>query len=451
MWLQSAVPAGFDGVTYAESGWTVCESAISAAIKHGTRRLDLQKRTAEATAVVAHDGTAGIGSAAGSTSGTLPSTLPSGDGEGRDASPAYSGGYWKPSRRLEHVCASKRPAPMLPEAASALFQTTLRFTEPRDADVVSEVYRSFFESVVCHANTLCFASLGWGVAEATALAAALPRFRALTSLDVSHNALGADGGSALCACIGAMPHLSTLNVSETDLGAAGGHALATAIIASASLTSVDASMNIGGARLGEAVAFGVAMAGAIAQSVCLVHLSLSSNNLGDGESDYVRAEEVQVPPACSGGDGVGEGGSGGGGDGGGGVVGVGRGVVYQGRTLLVTVAHGGELKLRPSPPDLSAVSAIAQAISASPSLTSIDLAENQLGAAGGRLAALWLAKATAPLTRVDMRENYLGDVCITAAEGGSKLRWDSGNGEEVEAVLRAAVQGREPACVLLCD
>lgn len=47
-------------------------------------------------------------------------------------------------------------------------------------------------------------------------------------------------------------------------------------------------------RLAEGASFGRTLAAALRQSATLTSLNLSSNNLGDGESDYVHFETVQV-------------------------------------------------------------------------------------------------------------------------------------------------------------
>lgn len=160
----------------------------------------------------------------------------------------YAGGFWRPSRRLEHVCAARRPAPLLPEAAASLLQSSKAFSNTADAQTVSEVYRHFFEAVAGSAATLEFATLGWGVAEAAALALALPRFSSLTSLDVSHNAIGPEGAKALGPTLGRMPRLSELNLSECGLGAEGAAAIAAALGESTSLASVHLAMNVGRSR-----------------------------------------------------------------------------------------------------------------------------------------------------------------------------------------------------------
>lgn len=73
--MQSALPAGFGGVGYGESGFCFAESAISAVVKRGTRRLDLALRTPEAVV-------AGGAASSDESDGR--------NAEGRDASPAYT-------------------------------------------------------------------------------------------------------------------------------------------------------------------------------------------------------------------------------------------------------------------------------------------------------------------------------------------------------------------------
>ena len=86
---------------------------------------------------------------------------------------------------------------------------------------------------------------------------------------------------------------------------------------------------------------------------------------------------------------------------------------------------------------------------ASPSLTSVDLAENQLGADGARVLAASLASArlAAPprrLRRVDLRENYLDEAY--AVDGRGVLARTSDY--EAEDALKDAVRGLEVEVVL---
>ena len=69
------------------------------------------------------------------------------------------------------------------------------------------LYAAFFDEVV-RATELNFRAVGWTGAEAAALCEALPRFRALTSLDVSENELGDEGVGAVCQTLQTAAELS---------------------------------------------------------------------------------------------------------------------------------------------------------------------------------------------------------------------------------------------------
>ena len=371
-WMQSTVPEGFTGVPYDSSGWTFIEAAISAAVKPGAKRLDLGLRTESVSNLTA------------------------------ESRACYSGGYFKPANRLDTVCAAKRTVPLLPEAADKLLHTVKAFTVPADADVVSRVYRGFFEDVATTVERLDFPTLSWGLSEAKSLAQTLPRFLQLSSLDVSHNDLGAEGGVALAPALTACTRLRSLNLAECNLGALGGAAIARAVGTHPVLTSLDVSLNVNDECLADGSPFGVAIAAALCQSTSLRSVNLSSNCLGDGETTWLSVQAVE-----SGATPIREGAR----------------VAHQGRQMIVTdyVERSSELKMRPASPSLAGCVAIAKALVASPSLTAVDLAENQLGPEGAvAFAAVFVEAASTSedrekkrhatrLASLDLRENYFED------------------------------------------
>ena len=437
VWMQSAVPGGFSGATYDASGFCFCEAATSAVVKSHARRLDIGRRTPDATAA----GTLGArgGASAACAPGGTERAVSGDERTGRDASAAYAGGYWKPSRRLEHVCSTHRPPPLLPDAADALFREAKAFSDPADAAVVSRVYRTFFGAVSVSATSLSFSTLSWTAAEATALSAALPHFTALTSLDVAHNPIGPEGAVALATALEELPRLRTLDLSETSMGAVGVEVIARALETTPSLTELNLSMCVEDASLADGPAVATALAAALAHCSSLTCLRLSSNNLGDGESGYLPASAVE-----------------------GGPIEVGARVAHLGRAVVVTHWDGTEVKVCPLAPDLSGLDALARAMLASRSLTSIDLAENQIGSGGAALLAECLrqacdeasqaaaeagassraaaeagASSRAPplrLRRVDVRENYLVEARAPDAHGLLRTTHD----EQAVAALRDA-------------
>ena len=183
------------------------------------------------------------------------------------------------------------------------------------------------------------------------------------------------------------------------------------------------------ANLADGPAVASAVAAALARCSSLTCLRLSSNNLGDGESGYLPASAVE-----------------------GGPIEVGARVAHLGRAVVVTHWDGTEVKVCPLAPDLSGLDALARAMLASRSLTSIDLAENQIGSGGAALLAECLrqacdeasqaaaeagASSRAPplrLRRVDVRENYLDEARAPDAHGLLRTTHD----EQAVAALRDA-------------
>ena len=110
---------------------------------------------------------------------------------------------------------------------AALLQTEKNFTNSADIGQVAALYAAFFAKVTS-VRSLDFRGLGWEDAEAIALAAVLPRFGALTSLDVSENRLGQTAAKALA------PGIIDGDMKMVDLS--GVRALADSLAAMPSLT-----------------------------------------------------------------------------------------------------------------------------------------------------------------------------------------------------------------------
>lgn len=126
------------------------------------------------------------------------------------------GGGWVPETKLESVCAATRDPPMTPREF-CLELAKKRFTNGSDGSVVEKLYSSFFDSAAPAATKLNFSDVSWGggtaevpsfpstdesaaeeaaavpVSKIRKLAAVLPRFTALTALDLSKNTLGSEG------------------------------------------------------------------------------------------------------------------------------------------------------------------------------------------------------------------------------------------------------------------
>ena len=138
------------------------ESSISAGVKLGSRRLNLGLRTEDALRF------------------------------------AYGGSSWPQDMRLDAVCAARRPVPLSPEGVAELLRSgAKKFTNAADVEVVAELYRDFFGSVASTVPRLDFSGLQWTDEEAVGLGSLLPRYSALTSVDLSKNRVGGAGAAAI--------------------------------------------------------------------------------------------------------------------------------------------------------------------------------------------------------------------------------------------------------------
>mgnify|MGYP000891179279 CR=1 FL=1 len=162
------------------------------------------------------------------------------------------------------------------------------------------------------------------------------------------------------------------------------------------------------ANLVDGPAVASAVAAALARCSSLTCLRLSSNNLGDGESGYLPASAVE-----------------------GGPIEVGARVAHLGRAVVVTHWDGTEVKVCPLAPDLSGLDALARAMLASRSLTSIDLAENQIGSGGAALLAECLRQAC-------------DEASQAAAEAGASSRAAAEAGASSRAAAEAGASSRAP-------
>ena len=175
-WMQSELPEGFafepfvdeqtgetrtPAQTYHDSGWCFVEAAISAAIKPAVQRLDLALRTEKA--------------------------MECAYGPDEPGNPDY---------RLTHACMRGRPPPPSPERVAHLLETEKQFTNRSDTGKVAQLYAAFFGEIV-KVESLHFRRVEWGDAEAIEMAAVLPRFPALTALDVGENKIGYEGAKAI--------------------------------------------------------------------------------------------------------------------------------------------------------------------------------------------------------------------------------------------------------------
>lgn len=119
--------------------------------------------------------------------------------------------------------------------------------------------------------------------------------KSLTSINLSYNNLGSEGGKAIAQGISVSKSLTEINLGGNNLGPEGAKALGPAISVSKSLTSIDLSENISFSDRAQAPAFAKAIAEGIAVSKSLTSIDLSANWLGqEGNNAIAEAWEANT-------------------------------------------------------------------------------------------------------------------------------------------------------------
>lgn len=98
------------------------------------------------------------------------------------------------------LCVSQRPPPASPSSIAEMLYA-MPFYSPADREQAIAVYAHLFEIVAAQTDVLLFGGMHWGEAEAAMLAHALPYFKRLSYLDVSHNPLGEEAVEWLAAAL----------------------------------------------------------------------------------------------------------------------------------------------------------------------------------------------------------------------------------------------------------
>ena len=184
--VQSKLPRGFSGTTYEQSGWVrsaqatrlvspgsdsalvrqcFVEASLSSTLKSVQRRVDIGAFTEKAL-----------------------------------FSPLVQ---WA----MEKSATGTRPPIRHPDQVAEMLETKTFFARA-DVATVAKLYRDFFEAVAPWCDRLELQGLGWGVAEAGELAAALPSFARLSVLNLSANNLRAEGLRMLVGWMGASASLT---------------------------------------------------------------------------------------------------------------------------------------------------------------------------------------------------------------------------------------------------
>ena len=107
---------------------------------------------------------------------------------------------WWVDDNMQRCASGTRPPLRLPDRVAELLEEKVFFARA-DVATVAGLYRDFFEAVVPACRELQLSGLGWGVAEATELTAALPAFTNLATLNLSYNRFGAEGCKLLASVL----------------------------------------------------------------------------------------------------------------------------------------------------------------------------------------------------------------------------------------------------------
>ena len=201
-WVQPQLPEGFDGTSYADSGWCFVEASLSSVIKGAAKRVDLGKFTADEL---------------------------------------FDPGVFL---AIEKCASGTRPPVCLPSRVGSMLQEKSFFARA-DVDTVAKLYRDFFEAVVPWRRELVLSRLQWGPAEAMELAEALPSFVRLSTLNLNGNQIKDEGFGAICEAVQSNKEtkLATLWIGDNGIGPAGAKSLAALVAASPSLSLLYASGN----------------------------------------------------------------------------------------------------------------------------------------------------------------------------------------------------------------
>ena len=124
-------------------------------------------------------------------------------------------------------CRAGRAPPLAPAEFAARLETKSFTSKKADLAIVTGIYERAFEQRVGAAETLFYYGIGWGDAEAAALARALGAAAACRELFLIGNAIGDAGAAALAAALreGAAPKLERIGLYRNPASAAAVQAL----------------------------------------------------------------------------------------------------------------------------------------------------------------------------------------------------------------------------------
>ena len=111
-----------------------------------------------------------------------------------------------------HGSSQGRGAPLLPDRFKEQLEDKSFTNGKDDKPLVAELYRKSFEACFGQATELVYSSLGWGAAQAAALATVLGAGAApkLKKLNLGWNSIGDEGARALAQALPGVPALENL-------------------------------------------------------------------------------------------------------------------------------------------------------------------------------------------------------------------------------------------------
>ena len=130
------------------------------------------------------------------------------------SSPNWTRSTRSPNRSPRASAGAGRAPPLAPVEFAARLETKSFTSKKADLAIVTGIYERAFEQRVGAAERLFYGNLGWGDAEAAALARALGAAAACRKLILGSNAIGDAGAAALAAALreGAAPKLTSIDL-----------------------------------------------------------------------------------------------------------------------------------------------------------------------------------------------------------------------------------------------
>jgi len=138
------------------------------------------------------------------------------------------------------VCAMALPPPLLPSAVRhrLMNDKDLVCTLRSDKEMLSDMYKAFFDAATAVLTKLQLAAVGWGASEATCLVQVMPSLTRLTEIDISQNCFDGRAASTLAEALSDHSSITSLRFNKNP--AVKGHAaitLARAVVAMPSLVT----------------------------------------------------------------------------------------------------------------------------------------------------------------------------------------------------------------------